>query len=104
VVALNITIASGLEPKSLESLQKAVFEIGGGDAALKADMSQYVMQLHLSGDSHVWGPGVGAAADALHSAASHSAAAPSAAVPQQMVLYALVLSQQTVTVLRKDAE
>jgi hypothetical protein len=103
VVALNITIASGLEPKSLESLQKAVFEIGGGDAALKADMSQYVMQLHVSGDSHVWGPGVGAA-DALHSAASHSAAAPSAAVPQQMVLYALVLSQQTVSVLRKDAE
>jgi hypothetical protein len=103
VVALNITIASGLEPKSLESLQKAVFEIGGGDAALKADMSQYVMQLHVSGDSNVWGPGVGAA-DALHSAASHSAAAPSAAVPQQMVLYALVLSQQTVSVLRKDAE
>jgi hypothetical protein len=40
VVSLNITLASGLEPKSLEALHKAVFEIYGGDAALKNDISQ----------------------------------------------------------------
>jgi hypothetical protein len=42
VVSLNITLASALEPKALEALHKAVFEISGGDPTLKTDMSQYL--------------------------------------------------------------
>ncbi len=118
VVSLNVTLASALEHKSLEALQKAVFEISGGDAALKSDMSQYVMQLHVCGDCAMWGAGAPAADAALSSAAAarprggtsaaaaqtHGTAACNAAAPQQMVLYALVLSLQTVRALRNDVE
>jgi hypothetical protein len=122
VVSLNVTLVSGLEPKSLEALQKAVFEISGGDAALKSDMSQYVMQLHVCGDCAMWGAGA-AAADAPYSSTvvarpratggggasaadgqMQSTAASTAAAPQQLVMYALVLSLQTVRALRSDAE
>jgi hypothetical protein len=77
-VALNVSVASGLDSKSLEALQKAVFEIGGGDPELKADMSQYHMQLHVCGDSHMWGS-VGAGAGPASSAAAFVSAVPSSA-------------------------
>ncbi len=140
VVAFNVTVAAGLDSKSLEALQKAVFEFSGGDAALKTDMSQYHMQLHVCGDSLMWGTDrlgsdaacLAASAGAANPSFSSSAAAASArsraasvgsddavavasthvyhtaaaaaAVQQQLVLYALVLSMQTVKALRNDIE
>ena len=136
-MALNVSVASGLDSKSLEALQKAVFEIGGGDPELKADMSQYHMQLHVCGDSHMWGSvgaGAGAASSAVAAASTvassaaaaavrprtavvgsdeavaaaathvHHTAAAATTVQQHLVLYALVLSLQTVKALRLEVE
>ena len=135
-MALNVSVASGLDSKSLEALQKAVFEIGGGDPELKADMSQYHMQLHVCGDSHMWGSvgaGAGAASSAVAAASAvassaaaavrprtavvgsdeavaaaathvHHTAAAATTVQQHLVLYALVLSLQTVKALRLEVE
>jgi hypothetical protein len=131
---MNITVPSGLDSKSLEALQKAVFEFSGGDAGLKSDMSQYQMQLHVCGDSHGWctlAAGVDAAFSTSSSCAkagsagtyrsrttlvgsddtkaaasthSHQTVAATAAVQQQMLLHAVVLSLQTVKTLRSDIE
>jgi hypothetical protein len=79
VVALNITAPSGLDSKSLEALQKAVFEFSGGDAGLKSDMSQYEMQLHVCSDSHSWCSGGGGADAALSTSFSFATAGTSTA-------------------------
>ena len=89
---------------------------------------QYKMQLHVCCDSHTWGSG-GGGAEAIYAASSSAAssaatsaavrprgddataaasthiqhtAAAAAAVHQQLVLYALVMSFQTVDALRND--
>jgi hypothetical protein len=131
VVALSITAATAFDSKSLEALHKAVFEFSGGDASLKADMSQFSMQLHACGDGQLWGlegeragaaptpasfaaaPSAAAArprsatvgiADAAAAASTHTIlSAAGSAVQHQMVLYALVFSGQTVRALRDDS-
>ena len=133
-MSMNITVPSGLDSKSLEALQKAVFEFSGGDAGLKSDMSQYHMQLHVCGDSHGWCASAASADAALSTSSAyakagsagtyrsrttlngsddaiaaasthtHQTVAAAAAVPQQMLLHALVLSLQTVKTLRSDIE
>jgi hypothetical protein len=88
VVILNVTVPSGLDSKSLEALQKAVFEFGGGDPALKVDMSQYHMQLHVCGDGQLWGS-AGAEDDtppAAAEAATATTAAAAAARPRTAIV------------------
>lgn len=133
-MSMNITVPSGLDSKSLEALQKAVFEFSGGDAGLKSDMSQYHMQLHVCGDSHGWCASAASADAALSTSSSyakagsagtyrsrttlngsddaiaaasthtHQTIAATAAVQHQMLLHAVVLSLQTVKTLRSDIE